>query len=69
MMGLIMIPGTKKSKKISKICTEPQSEITAKLSDPQLSDPQLSGAHLNSVSSSFNRKKEGRVTAVIAKAR
>ena len=41
-----------------------QSEITAKLSDPK-----LLGAHLNSVSSSFNSKKEGRVTAVVAQAR
>jgi hypothetical protein len=41
-----------------------QSEITAKLSDPKPSD-----AHLNSVSSSFNSKKEGRVTAVVAQAR
>jgi len=33
-------------KTCSKKCTEPQSEITAKLSEPE-----LSGAHLNSVSS------------------
>jgi hypothetical protein len=38
--------------------------ITAKLSDPE-----LYSAHLNSVSSSFNSKKEGRVTAVVAQAR
>ena len=41
-----------------------QSEITAKLLDPK-----LSGAFLNSVNSSFKSKKEGRVTAVVAKAR
>ena len=41
-----------------------QSELTAKLSDPE-----LSGAHLNSVNSSFNSKQEGGVTAVVAKAR
>ncbi len=41
-----------------------QSELTAKLLDPE-----LSGALLNSVSSSFNSKQEGRVTAVVAKAR
>ena len=29
-------------------------------------DPELSGAHLNSVSSSFNNEQEGRVTAVVA---
>ena len=51
------------------ISTRPntQSELTAKLSDPELSDPELSGALLNSVSSSFNSKQEGRVTAVVAK--
>ena len=32
-------------------------------------DPKLSGALLNSVSSSFKSKKEGRVTVVVAKAR
>ncbi len=32
-----------------------------------MSDPKLSGAHLNSVSSSFNNKQEGRVTAMVAK--
>ena len=41
-----------------------QSELTAKLSDPE-----LSGALLNSVSSSFNNEQEGGVTAVVAKAR
>ena len=41
-----------------------QSEITAKLSDPELLE-----ALLNNVSSSFKSKKEGRVTAVVAKAR
>ena len=46
-----------------------QREITAELSDPELSDPELSGAHLNSVNFSFTSKKEGRVTAVVAKAR
>ena len=40
-----------------------QSEQTAKLLDSE-----LSGALLNSVSSSFNSKQEGRVTAVVAKA-
>jgi hypothetical protein len=32
-------------------------------------DPELLGAHLNSVSSSFNSKTEGRVTAAVAQAR
>ncbi len=41
-----------------------QSELTA-----ELSDPKLLGALLNSVNSSFNIKQEGRVTAVVAKAR
>ena len=41
-----------------------QSEITA-----ELSDPELSGAFLISANSSFKSKKEGRVTAVVAKAR
>ena len=41
-----------------------QSEITAKLSDPK-----LLGAFLNNVSSSFKSKKEGSITAVIAKTR
>ena len=36
-----------------------QSELTAKLSDPE-----LSGALLNNVSSSFNSKQEGGVIAV-----
>ena len=40
-----------------------QSEITAKMSDPE-----LLGAFLNGVTSSFKSKK-GRVTAVVAKAR
>ena len=39
------------------------------LLDPKLSDPELSGPFLNSVNSSFKSKKEGRVTAVVAKAR
>jgi hypothetical protein len=34
-----------------------------------MSDPNLLGAFLNSVSSSFNGEKEGRVTAVVAQAR
>ena len=60
-----MIPCTNKIKKsCSKNCTKPQSEITAKLSDPELLD-----AHLTSVSSSFKSEKEGRVTAVVEQAR
>ena len=35
----------------------------------ELSDPELSGAHLNSVNCSFNNAQEGRVTAVVAKAK
>jgi len=41
-----------------------QSEITSKLSDPE-----LSCSFLNTVNSSFNSKKEGIVTAVVAQAR
>ena len=45
-------------------CTKTQSERLA-----ELSDPELSGAHLNSVNCSFKNAQEGRVTAVVAKAR
>ena len=45
-------------------CENTQSERTAKMSDPE-----LSGVHLNSVSSSFKNEQEGRVTAVVAKAK
>jgi hypothetical protein len=48
---------------VAKKCKNTQSEITAKLLDLE-----LLGAHLNSVSSSFNSKKEGRVIAVVAQA-
>jgi len=48
---------------VEKIAKETKTEITAKLSDPK-----LSGAHLNSVSSSFDSIKEGRVTAAVAQA-
>ena len=41
-----------------------QSEITA-----EMSDPELLGAFLNSVSSSFSKEQERRVTAVVVKAR
>ena len=41
-----------------------QSELTAKLLDPE-----LSGALLNSVSFSFDGKQEGRVPSVVAKAK
>ena len=34
-----------------------------------MSVPKMPGAHLNSVSSSFSNEQEGRVTAVVAKAR
>jgi hypothetical protein len=44
-------------------CKQTQSEITA-----DMSDPEMSGAFLNSVNSYF-RKKELRVTAVVATAR
>ena len=49
---------------VAKNCTKTQSEIIA-----ELSDPKLSGAFLNSVSSSFKSEQEGRVTAVVAKAK
>jgi len=49
---------------VAQNCKKTQSEITAKLSDPK-----LSGVFLNSVNSSFKIEKEGRVTAVVAKAR
>ena len=45
-------------------CTKTQSERLA-----ELSDPELSGAHLNSVNCSFKSTQEGRVTAVVAKAK
>ena len=49
---------------VAQNCKKTQNEITAKLSYLE-----LSGAYLNSVSSSFNSKKEGRVPAVVVKAR
>ena len=49
---------------VAKTCINTQSELPA-----EMLDPELSGAVLNSVSSSFNSKKEGRVTAVVAKAK
>ncbi len=49
---------------VAKICKTTQSELIAKLWDPG-----LSGALLNSVSSAFNSEQEGRVTAVVAKAK
>jgi hypothetical protein len=49
---------------VAKNCKKAQSEITVKLLDLE-----LSGAHLNSVNSSFNSKKEGRVTDVVAQER
>jgi hypothetical protein len=49
---------------VTKTCKNTQSEIPA-----ELSDPKQSGAHLNSVSPSFNSEIEGRVTAVVAQAR
>ncbi len=45
-------------------CTKTQSERLV-----ELSDPELSGAHLNKVKYSFNNEQEGRVTAVVAKAK
>ena len=45
-------------------CTKTQSERLAKLSDPE-----LPGAHLNSVNCSFKNAQEGRVTALVARAR
>ena len=60
-----MIPCTNKIKNLaSKIAKKTQSEIIA-----ELSDPKMLGTHLNTVSSSFNSEKEGRVTAVVAQAR
>ena len=47
---------------VAKYCKETQSEIIAKLSDPE-----MSGAFLNSVNSPLRNK--GRVTAIVAKAR
>jgi hypothetical protein len=49
---------------VAKACKDTQSERTA-----DTSAPELSGAFLNSVSSSFSNEQEGRVTAVVAKAR
>ncbi len=45
-------------------CTKTQSERPA-----EMSDPELSGAHLNSVNCSFKNAQEGRVTAVVARAK
>ena len=61
-----MIPCTNKIMKIllQKMQKKTQSEITAKLLDPE-----LLGVILNSVSSSFKSKKEGRVNTVVAQAR
>jgi len=49
---------------VAKIENKTQSEITAKLLDPE-----MLGASLNSVNTSFKSKQEGRVTTVVAKAR
>ena len=49
---------------VTNTCKNTQSEITA-----DMSAPKLSGAFLRSVSSSFNNEQEGRITAVVAKAR
>jgi hypothetical protein len=49
---------------VAKNCKNTQSEITA-----EMSDPKLLGAFLNSVSSCLSNEQEGRVTAVVAKAR
>ena len=49
---------------VAKTCVNTQNELTA-----ELSDYKLSGAMLNRVSSSFHSEQEGRVTAVVAKAR
>ncbi len=49
---------------VAKTSTNTQSELTA-----ELSDPKLLGALLNSVITSFNSEHEGRVTAVVPKAR
>ena len=61
-----MIPWTNKIIKflLQKNCKKTQCEITAKLSDPK-----MLGAFLNNVNSFFKSEKEGRVTAVVAKAR
>ena len=50
--------------KLNNNCKKTESEKPA-----ELSDPELSGAHLNSVNCSFNNAQEGRVTAVVAKAK
>ena len=57
-------PKHKRVKILLQTCINTQSELTA-----ELSDPKLLGALLNSPSSFFNSKQEGRVTAVVAKAR
>ena len=49
---------------VAKTGKNTQSKITVKISDPK-----MSGAQLNNVSSSFSNEQEGRVTAVVAKAR
>ena len=49
---------------VAEIENDTQSETTA-----ELSDPKLLGAFLNSVPQAFTSQKEGRVTAVVAKAR
>jgi hypothetical protein len=49
---------------VTKTCKNTPSEITA-----DLSAPELLGPFLRSVSSSFSNEQEGRVTAVVAKAR
>ena len=49
---------------MAEIKNDTQSETTAKLSDPK-----LLGAFLNSLPQAITSQKEGRVTAVIAKAR
>ena len=49
---------------VTKTCKNTQSEITA-----DMSAPELSGTFLRSVDSSFSNEQEGRVTAVVAKAR
>ena len=49
---------------VAKTCKNTQSKISA-----DLLDPEQSGGQLNSVSSSFRSEQEGRVTAVVAKAR
>ena len=50
--------------RVTKTCKNTQSEITA-----DMSAPELSGTFLRSVNLSFSNEQEGRVTAVVAKAR